>query len=316
MFGEDYPRFMEVSDLTPGARPQDPRPRRRGRSATEQLNRMNERYEVLFASNRDIFDGARVLDLASHDGRYSFAALKTGAAHVTGVEVRESLIEKAEETFAFYGQDPETYRFVCGDVFEVLAREKFEVDVVLCFGYLYHTYRDTELMYRLHNLTPRHLIVDTMVAAGTQPTLKMKLERDSEDIRSAAQDAYSVGRVLVTRPTVPGLQLLLSAYDFEIESLYDWKSRLAGRPPMVGLEGYANGTRVTARCRSRAAAVAAGWAPVPPLPVDAGPTPRARGRARTPTPLPAQSTGGWREAVNKTLAKATGYELRRASTKR
>ena len=39
---------------------------------------MNERYEALIAINKDIFDGARVLDLASHDGRYSFAALKTG----------------------------------------------------------------------------------------------------------------------------------------------------------------------------------------------------------------------------------------------
>ena len=158
---------------------------------------MNERYEALFASNRDIFDGARVLDLASHDGRYSFAALKTGAAHVTGVEVRESLIDKAQETFAFYGQDPETYRFVCGDVFEVLAREKFDVDVVLCLGYLYHTYRHTELMYRLHNLAPKHLIVDTMVTPGTQPTLRVFRERDVEDIRSAAQDAWSVDRVLV-----------------------------------------------------------------------------------------------------------------------
>ena len=60
MFAEDYPRFMEVSELVP--RPE----------------RMNERYEALFAGNRDVFDGARVLDLASHDGRYSFAALKPG----------------------------------------------------------------------------------------------------------------------------------------------------------------------------------------------------------------------------------------------
>ena len=83
MFAEDYPRFMEASELEP------------------QPQRLNERYEALFASNRDIFDGARVLDLASHDGRYSFAALKTGAEHVTGVEVRESLVGKAEETFAY-----------------------------------------------------------------------------------------------------------------------------------------------------------------------------------------------------------------------
>ena len=98
--------------------------------------------------------------------------------------------------------------------------------------------------------------------------------------------------------------------------MYDWKSRLAGRPPMPGLEGYARGKRVTLRCRSREAAVAAGWEPVAPLPVAADPTPRARGGKRTTTPPPAQRAGGWRERVNKTLAKATGYELRRASTKR
>ena len=313
MFAEDYPRFIEVSELT-----QDPDPqsrRRRGRSAVQQSNRMNERYEALFGSNRDIFDGARVLDLASHDGRFSFAALKAGAAHVTGVEVRESLIDKAQETFAFYGQDPETYRFVCGDVFEVLAREKFDVDVVLCLGYLYHTYRHTELMYRLHELAPKHLIVDTMVVPGTKPILKMHPEQDAGDIRSAAQDAFSVGRVLVSWPSVPALQMLLSAYGFEIESMYDWKTRLAERPPMPGLEGYARGRRVTMRCRSRAAAVAGGWEPVGPLPVAAGP-PGRRGRKRTPTSPPAQPAGGWRERVNKTLAKVTGYELRRASTKR
>ncbi len=297
MFAEDYPRFMEVSELIP------------------KPERMNERYEALFASNRDIFDGARVLDLASHDGRYSFAALKTGAAHVTGVEVRQSLVDKAQETFAFYGQEPESYRFVCGDVFQVLARETFDVDVVLCLGYLYHTYRHTELMYRLHSLAPRHLIVDTLVVPGRQPILRVLLERNSEDIRRAAQDAYSADRVLVAWPSVPALKLLLAAYGFEIESMYDWKSRLAGRPPILGLTDYAKGKRVTLRCRSRETAIAAGWGPVAPLPVAAGPPPLARRRKRTTTPPPAQPAG-WRERTNQTLAKVTGYELRRAPTRR
>ena len=113
MFAEDYPRFMEVSELTP------------------KPHRLNERYEALFASNRGI----------------------------------------------------------------------------------YHTYRHTQLMYPLHKLAP-HLIVDTMVAPGTQPTLRVFRERNSEDIRSAAQDAYSAGRVLVARPTVPALRMLLAAYGF------------------------------------------------------------------------------------------------------
>ena len=293
MFAEDYPRFMELSELTP------------------QPDRLNERYEAMFASNRDIFDGARVLDIASHDGRYSFAALKAGAAHVTGLEVRQSLIDKAQETFEFYDQDPETYRFVCGDVFEVLARERFDVDVVLCLGYLYHTYRHTELMYRLHHLEPRHLIMDTMVIPGTEPTLRMIREADVEDIRSAAQDAYSVGRVLVLRPSVPALQMLMRAYGFEIESMYDWKSRLAGRPLKPGLEGYASGKRVTLRCRSRKAAAAAGWEPVAPLSFAAEPATGAS--PGQPAEPPA---GGWRERINKTLARTTGYELRRASARR
>jgi len=302
VFGDDYPRFIELSDLTPKPQPLYGRERHRG--AIEQRNRMNERYEAMFACNRDIFDGARVLDLASHDGRFSFAALKTGAAHVTGVEVRQSLVDRAQEAFAFYDQDPETYRFVCGDVFEVLARERFDVDVVLCFGYLYHTFRYTELMYRLHNLAPRHLIVDTMVTRAKQPTLRVFREEDVEDIRSAAQDAYSVGRVLVLRPSVSALEFLLRAYGFEIESTYDWKSRLAGRPPMPGLEGYAVGRRVTVRCRYSNAAITAEWEPVASRPVAAR------------RPPPEQPAGGWRQRVNTALVKATGYELQRASTKR
>jgi hypothetical protein len=298
MFAEDYPRFMEASELTP------------------QPHRTNERYEAVFASNRDIFEGARVLDLASHDGRYSFAALKTGAAHVTGVEVRQSLIDEAQETFAFYGQDPDTYRFVCGDVFDVLAREKFDVDVVLCLGYLYHTYRHTELMYRLHGLAPRHLIVDTMVTPDTEPTLRVIGEPNAQDIRSAARDEYAVGRVLVLRPSVPAVQMLMHAYGFEIESMYDWQSRLAGRPLMPGLKGYAAGERVTLRCRFSEDVLSARWDPFTPIPGAATPPPRTGGRQATPDPAPEPPAGGWRGRINKTLARATGYELRRSPTRR
>jgi SAM-dependent methyltransferase len=303
MFADDYQRFIELSVDTSEGQSR----RRAQRSASEQRSRMNERYEALFASNRDIFDGMRVLDLASHDGRYSFAALKTGAAHVTGVEVRQSLIDQAQEAFAFYDQDPETFRFVRGDIFEVLAREKFDVDVVLCFGFLYHTYRHTELMYRLRALDPKHLIVDTMVTRSARPTLKLIREEDVEEIRSAAQDPYSTRRVLVLRPSVPALRMLVQSYGFQIESMYDWKGRLAGRASVPGLAGYASGARVTLRCRSRKAAIAAGAEPVAPLSID--PRPRSDTGGREPSP-------GWRGRVNEVLARATGYELRRASSSR
>ena len=292
MFAEDYPRFMEVSDLTP------------------QPERMNERYEAIFASNRDIFEGARVLDIASHDGRYSFAALKAGAAHVTGLEVRQGLIDKARETFEFYGQDPSTYDFVCGDVFQVLASQEFEVDVVLCLGYLYHTYRHTELMYRLNQMAPKHLIVDTMVTPTTdsEPILRVIGEPDHEDIRSAARDPFSVGRVLVLRPSTPAVQLLMHAYGFQVESIYDWQGRLAGSPPPPGLGGYAAGQRITVRCRFQPEVIKGKWRPIPEM---SGAPARGPGAHAAAGPVPA-APDGWRGRVNRTLSRVTGYELRRA----
>ncbi|MDZ7733009.1 MAG: hypothetical protein U5R31_07715 [Acidimicrobiia bacterium] len=42
------------------------------------VERLNARYEALIHANRHLLDGARVLDLASHDGRFAFAALQAG----------------------------------------------------------------------------------------------------------------------------------------------------------------------------------------------------------------------------------------------
>jgi len=313
VFGDEYPRFVEVSELTPNlAIPWKQRPR--GRPAIEQQRRMNARYEAVFACNTDVFDGARVLDLASHDGRYSFAALKTGAAHVIGIEVRDSLIEKAEETFAFYGQAPETYRFIRGDVFDVLGWESFDVDVVLCLGFLYHTYRHTELFYRLHQLAPKHLILDTRVLPGKRPMLQVIPEQDSADIRAAAQDAFSLDRVLVARPTRAAVTMILSAYRFEIESRYDWKAWFAGRPPEPGLKEYADGKRVTLRCRYGGGAITDGSELVAPVPRRRRPSPRPRRQHPAEAGRAVGSAGGWRQRVNKTIARVTGYELRRTSS--
>lgn len=298
MFADDYPRFIEVSGLRK-TKPQ----------------RMNQRYEALFAANRDIFEGARVLDLASHDGRWSFAALRAGAAHVTGVEVREESVNRAKETFAFYGQDPETYRFICGDVFEVLARETLDVDVVLLLGYLYHTYRHTELMYRIHELAPKHMILDTRVVPGTDPSLSVFLENNPAAALNAATDPYSLDRVLVAHHTMPALMMLLTAYDFEAESVYDWAGRLANLPRHDGLRDYARGNRVTVRCRPRQSSIEPGSEAATHLQTTARPR-NGRRRSRPAPPAPQQPAPGWRQLFNMGFGKATGYELRRTSRSR
>ncbi|GAA5117704.1 class I SAM-dependent methyltransferase [Haloechinothrix salitolerans] len=307
MFFDDFPRFFETSSVIP----------KRGR--------LNLRYEAIFGENSDIFQGARVLDLASHDGRWSFAALRTGAAHVTGIEARQEAVDNASANLAHYGADPDSYRFICGDIFDVLRREDFEVDVVLCLGYLYHTYRHTELLYRIRQIDPQHLLVDTQVVpVRDKPFVKLYVDRPHKP-GEAALDPFSHGMTtLVGRPSIPALQMMLRAYDFEIEHTCDWHALMAKHPDAGIVHDYANGERVTLRCRSGASipptpsattgSGVSGSTSTTITPPDASliPTVAAPNEAEQPVAR-VTARKGWRDLVNRGLARATGYELRRAA---
>src|ERR1035437_5491674 len=102
-FFDGYPAFYESSGI--GSHP----------------NRLNARYQALIESNRDIIEGGRILDIASHDGRWSFAALNAGAEHVVGIEARDGLVSRAREAMDTYGISPSRYDFIVGDVHEVIA---------------------------------------------------------------------------------------------------------------------------------------------------------------------------------------------------
>lgn len=68
MFFDDHPEFLETSSTAAGK------------------DRLNLRHVAIIEEHCKILSGSRVLDIASHDGRWSFAALQAGATHVTGIE--------------------------------------------------------------------------------------------------------------------------------------------------------------------------------------------------------------------------------------
>jgi len=124
--------------------------------------RLNWRCEMLLTRNQAVLENRRVLDLASHDGRFSYACLRLGARSVTGVEGRPHLVANARENLKKLGFDDARFRFESGDMFEWLPRfEPGEFDVILCFGFLYHTIRQVEFFQQMERLRPRHLILDT-----------------------------------------------------------------------------------------------------------------------------------------------------------
>jgi Methyltransferase domain len=227
-FFDRFPRFYETSETSPS----------RGR--------LNLRYEAIFAEHSDIYRGARVLDIASHDARWSLAALQTGASSVTGIEAKASLAEHASANLSAYVADPSRFDLVTGDVFDVLAEKHFEVDVVMCLGFLYHTLRYNELLSRIRAIGPRHVVIDTQVAKGQrEPMVRLSLDYAGRE-RDAVADPYTYGdRVLVGWPNVPALTVMAQAYGYQVERFSDWGSLLRDNPSIDGVTDYAEARRVT-----------------------------------------------------------------------
>jgi Methyltransferase domain len=171
--------------------------------------RLDYRHRALITRNRPVIEGQRVLDLASHDGRWSFAALCSGARHVTGVEGKPYLVEHARETFVGYEVSAERYRFVEGDCLGTLASlPRGAFDTVFCFGFLYHTLRHYELLQAITALEPSVLLIDSLLVLEDRAAIFLGLD-DWHLEGAALPDSTSNERTLVGVPTLRGVQLML-----------------------------------------------------------------------------------------------------------
>lgn len=206
------------------------------------------RHHAIFEQNKDLFEGARVLDIASHDGRWSMAAIDAGAAHVTGIEGRSELVDDARRHFEDNGVDPSRYRFVVGDVFEVMAREQEQYDVVLCLGFLYHTLRYQDLFGLIADAKPHHLIIDTAIDGGHRPVIRVGKESVERPQNAVADQTERAGFVLFGRPTKSAVRVLTTAYGYPPERYSDWAALDRDNPSPRFPKNYADGLRITVRC--------------------------------------------------------------------
>ena len=236
VFFDDYPRFLDTSETASGKR------------------RLNLRQEAMIAEHADLLRGKRVLDIASHDGRWSFAALKTaGASHVIGVEANSELVKNGEETFEHYGVDKDQYRFIDADVFDVLAdpaAHDIEVDVVMCLGFMYHTLRYAELLNGVRALEPELMLLDTAVHPAPGKLVRIFDEDTSKESASADGVHGHRGHMITGRPTVDALQMMLEVHGYKIEEKFDWPAYLLEHDYRPGpVAQYNNGKRITWVCR-------------------------------------------------------------------
>jgi hypothetical protein len=187
--------------------------------------------------------GKSVLDIASHDGRWSFAAHRTGATQVLGIEAREYLVKLAEANMREYEVPEGQFHFIFGDVFDRIDEvEPNTIDTVFCFGFLYHTALHMPLLSKIARLRSSYLILDTEIALDPGCVIRVRQEGVADEGHAAVPDQSDSTRALVGIPSKGALELMLSTYGWNYR-YYEW--RRTGIKRWDDLEDYHDGWRVS-----------------------------------------------------------------------
>lgn len=160
----------------------------RYRAAAQDIARLDLRHRFLVAPFHDVLQGARVLDLGAHDGRWSYALSQAGAAEVVGIEARPELIARLAE----FPDTPARARIDLrhGDLHEALdafARDGERFDVVALFGIFYHVMDHFRVLDRIRALGPRAVIIDGEFMKGANPFIQLVREDPTKDLNAAPQ---------------------------------------------------------------------------------------------------------------------------------
>ena len=205
-FYNNYPEFFETSNT--GAFP----------------NRLNYRSKVLIENNTDVIAGKNILDIASHDGRFSFSAIKNGANHVLGIEGRKELVERAIKTMNKYNIPKEKYTFVVGDIHkEIMKIHSNSIDTVFCFGFFYHTINHFTLLSEIKRINAKCLILDTAVADSYQPIIKVKYDDATKESKAIRDSSNANNRMVVGHPSKLAIEMMLKSLGFDFVYL-DWEN--------------------------------------------------------------------------------------------
>lgn len=184
------------------------------------LNRMNARFQVFMEPFKENLAGRNILDLASHDGRWSWAALKLGASQVTGVEARPELVAKGEHLFSDVELRGRS-EFIVGDIFDVLPNLKKQgrsYDVILCLGIFYHVMDHNRLLRLIHAFNPRLVILDTGLINDNKPYIKLELE-DTRHFLNVIAHLDDQQKNVIGVVSRGGLTLMCEALGFDCEFL-------------------------------------------------------------------------------------------------
>ena len=225
-FFDNYPNFFQTS------------------KTVEHPNHLNGRFKAIIESNLDIIKNSSILDIASHDGRWSFAALKNGAKNVLGIEAREHLVKNSYQNMITYKIEPNSYQFVVNDIHKEIQNLKpNQFDIIFCLDFLYHTIEHNFLFSQIRRLNPKFIVIDTRIDLSNERIIKLHVDRPTK-FGEAHAFPYDESKqeILVGTPSKLGLEMMLHCFGFTEIFYFDWKNKIQNFRNLVD---YYHGKRIT-----------------------------------------------------------------------
>lgn len=183
----------------------------------KQVERMNLRHQFIIGPVEDQIAGAKVLDLAAHDGRWAYAFAGAGARRVVGIEGRQEMIDKFAD---FPDADLKArVELRCNDIFRGIQEEidRGETyDVIGVLGIFYHIMDHYHLLRQLLALKPSLVIVDSEFSQRDSPMIRLVRERTDDVLNAIPQ--YPGQKVAVKGvPTFAAMELMAESLQYEVE---------------------------------------------------------------------------------------------------
>lgn len=178
--------------------------------------RLNTRHRFCVEDMRPYFKAKRVLDLASHDGRWAYSYAAAGAREVIGVEGRQELVE-AFETFPS-GPAKDKVKLVIDDAVTFLnwlneAGETF--DFVAILGFYYHTMEHFRILQQSRRLGARHIVIDSEFIMSDNPIIQMAQEATDKTSNAIASIEGQVSNVIGI-PSVGALERMADVLGYDV----------------------------------------------------------------------------------------------------
>jgi 2-polyprenyl-3-methyl-5-hydroxy-6-metoxy-1,4-benzoquinol methylase len=198
------------------------------RDHNQPVARLNARQAMIVQPFADEIRGARVLDLAAHDGRWSYALAGAGAAQVVGVEARQELIDIFP---SFPDADLRArVELRCNDLYDEIdseARKGVTYDVVAVYGILYHLMDHFRLFQALRKLGPKLVIVDSEFMRRPGPMIQLVKER-TDNVLNAAPQIEGQKVAVKGVPSFKAMEVMAEVLDYRIDWV-DWEAVPEGR---------------------------------------------------------------------------------------